>query len=162
MTKVAITGHRPEDLENIAWITESLEKLLIGLKPEILYQGMAAGADLMSAEVAHKVGIPFIAARPWSTHTPRIEDKKLYEWTMLNALKVVNVDEIDYYSGPHLYHNRNEYMVDNADIVIAIWNGKATGGTAACVRYAKKKAKTIIQINPSKKEIKEIVEATLF
>jgi len=42
---------------------------------------------------------------------------------------------------------RNEYMVDNADIVIAVWDG-TKGGTCNCVRYAKKLGKDIVIINP--------------
>lgn len=42
---------------------------------------------------------------------------------------------------------RNEYMTDNSDIVIAVWDG-SKGGTANCVRYAKKLNKEIIVINP--------------
>jgi len=35
---------------------------------------------------------------------------------------------------------RNRYMVNNSDIVIAVWNG-SKGGTANCVNYAKKQGK---------------------
>ena len=38
-------------------------------------------------------------------------------------------------------------MVDNSDIIIAVWDG-TKGGTYNCVQYAKKKNKEIIQINP--------------
>ena len=42
---------------------------------------------------------------------------------------------------------RNEYMVDLADKVIAVWNG-STGGTYNCVKYAEKCGKEIIRIVP--------------
>lgn len=38
-------------------------------------------------------------------------------------------------------------MVDNADILIAIWNGKGSG-TGNTVKYAKSIGKKIIIINP--------------
>ena len=44
-------------------------------------------------------------------------------------------------------HKRNEYMVDLADKIIAVWDG-SNGGTANCVRYAEKKGKDIIRIVP--------------
>lgn len=44
---------------------------------------------------------------------------------------------------------RNRYMVNNSDIVIAVWNG-TKGGTANCVNYAKKQGKNIVIINPDK------------
>lgn len=48
---------------------------------------------------------------------------------------------------PYKLQIRNEYMVDNADVVIAVWDG-SKGGTCNCVNYAKKIGKNIIQINP--------------
>ena len=42
---------------------------------------------------------------------------------------------------------RNEYMVDNSDYVIAVWDGKPSG-TGKTVRYAQSKGKTIITIEP--------------
>jgi uncharacterized phage-like protein YoqJ len=42
---------------------------------------------------------------------------------------------------------RNEWMVDRADQVIAIWDG-TSGGTANCVEYATKMNKPILRIDP--------------
>ena len=42
---------------------------------------------------------------------------------------------------------RNEYMVDLADIVIAVWDGSASG-TGNCVRYTERCGKKIIRIMP--------------
>ena len=42
---------------------------------------------------------------------------------------------------------RNRYMVDHADYILAVWNG-CPSGTGNTVRYAHKKGKTIIVINP--------------
>lgn len=49
---------------------------------------------------------------------------------------------------PYLMQVRNEYMVNLADKVIAVWDG-SSGGTGNCVAYAKKKEKEIIMIDPS-------------
>lgn len=46
-------------------------------------------------------------------------------------------------------HIRNNYMIDNVDVVFAVWNGQKEGGTASCVRYAQKKGKQIIILNPN-------------
>ncbi len=43
---------------------------------------------------------------------------------------------------------RNKWMVDNCDLLIAVWNG-TSGGTANCVNYAKSINKQIIIINPN-------------
>ena len=42
---------------------------------------------------------------------------------------------------------RNKYMVDNSDLLLAVWNGKK-GGTANTVKYARKKEKEVVIINP--------------
>lgn len=42
---------------------------------------------------------------------------------------------------------RNEYMIDNSDFVIAVWDGRPSG-TGNTVRYAESKDKNIIRINP--------------
>ena len=39
-------------------------------------------------------------------------------------------------------------MVDNSDVLIAIFNGDPKGGTAYTVNYARKKGKEIVIINP--------------
>ena len=44
---------------------------------------------------------------------------------------------------------RNKYMVDNSDVVIAVWNGEKSG-TGNTVRYAESCGKSIIIIDPNK------------
>lgn len=148
MTTIAITGHRPEQLGETGWVETALETVYGRLQPELVYQGMAAGADLLSATVAEKMGIPYVACRPWATHSARDQDAELYQHVLDAAERVDVVSDAQSYVGPWLYHKRNEYMVDHADIVVAVWNGSNTGGTAACVRYAKKQNKFIVRINP--------------
>ena len=48
---------------------------------------------------------------------------------------------------PYLMQKRNEYMVDQAHLVIAVWNG-STGGTKNCIEYAEKQKKQIYKITP--------------
>jgi len=46
-------------------------------------------------------------------------------------------------------HLRNEYMVDNSDKLIAVFNpAKTSGGTFACLKYAKSVGREIIYIDP--------------
>ena len=46
-----------------------------------------------------------------------------------------------YYKG--CMQKRNRYMVDKADIVLAIWNGEKSGGTWGTIKYAQAHGKTI-------------------
>lgn len=68
---------------------------------------------------------------------------------------ITYVDELEKYKFDRVpigaYHPaklqiRNNYMVDNADLVIAVWD-TSPGGTKNCVNYAKKNNKTIISID---------------
>lgn len=47
---------------------------------------------------------------------------------------------------------RNEYMVDNSNYFIAVWNGKPSG-TGNTVKYAKKKNKIVLLVNPQALEV---------
>lgn len=70
---------------------------------------------------------------------------KTTEVDKLENYKIKGYQELIYY--PAKMQKRNEYMVDNSDIVIAVWDG-TKGGTYNCVKYAQKLEKKIIQINP--------------
>ena len=69
----------------------------------------------------------------------------LYNEILSKADVVKPVSEEEY--KPWLMQKRNEYMVDLADKVIAVWDG-SKGGTGNCVRYAEKCGKEIIRIMP--------------
>ena len=51
-----------------------------------------------------------------------------------------------YYDGYMLARNRR--LVDQAGILLAVYNGERRGGTAATVRYAQKAGREIIMIDP--------------
>ena len=40
-------------------------------------------------------------------------------------------------------HRRNRYMVDKADLVLAVWNGICSGGTWYTIQYARSLKKPI-------------------
>lgn len=153
MTVVAVTGHRPEQLGDLEWVRETLSRVLAEENPSLLYQGMAAGADLLSAGISYELRIPYIAVKPWAGHCPRESDRKLYSQVSANAFQIIEVDPSLSYPGVWVYHNRNKYMVDHADILIAVWNGSSSGGTASCVKYARQKSIPIIQIDPVTKQV---------
>ena len=46
-------------------------------------------------------------------------------------------------------HIRNRYLVDNCDLLIAIYNGEDKCGTAYTVNYAKQQGKEIVILNPN-------------
>lgn len=154
--KITITGHRPNKLGNdydltsdlIKKIDSKLQKLIDELKPDTLISGMALGIDTLWAEISIRNNIPLLAAIPCQNQDKMWvkKSKDRYNNILSNHLTTsVYVSDKPYdYS---CMQKRNEYMVNNSDIVIAVWDG-TTGGTANCVKYTKKVNKQIIIINP--------------
>ena len=56
---------------------------------------------------------------------------------------------------------RNRWMVDHAQYVLAFYNGGATGGTAYTVRYALGKGKSVVAIDPETLTIQNLGTRTL-
>lgn len=148
---VAGTGHRPENCEVESEVrTKARVKLQYpsrqGKSASTFICGMAAGFDLWAGDEALNLGIEVIAARPWAGHPARRADRELYARLLDEAIKVVNVVESKEYPGVWVYHNRDKWMVDNCDAVMAYWNGWEAGGTWGTVNYAKKVGKPIANI----------------
>lgn len=144
---VAGTGHRPEDCEDESIVrTKARVKLQYTPGVATFICGMAAGFDLWAGDEARLLGLEIWCARPWAGHGPRNGDEELYERVIAAASRVVDVDKSKVYVGPKQYHDRNHWMVDNADAVMAYWNGKERGGTFECRKYAKSIDKPVSNI----------------
>lgn len=150
--RLAITGHRPEKIEDGDAVRTNI---LVGyriLSPEVVIQGMASGVDMWSARLAAAVGIPYWCARPWTTHAPRKAEREEYDNIIGSAAYVHVVTPLDRYPGPWVYQKRNEWMVDKADRILAVWDG-SPGGTANCVAYAHRKDKEILRYDPKRDKL---------
>ena len=44
---------------------------------------------------------------------------------------------------------RNIWMVDQSNVVVAVWNGEKSGGTYNCIKYAIEKKKPVLVIHPT-------------
>lgn len=139
-----MTGHRAEAFRGLDY-GRAFNAIRAGfeeLKPEKIIQGQAHGVDLWSARLAFEMKIPYIAVRPYAGHMVPEKYKIDYKKALFHAEEVVIVNPDIEYKVWYM-HQRNEWMVDHADAVFAIWNGSEKGGTAACVRYAQKVGKPI-------------------
>lgn len=147
---VAGTGHRPDKLGG--YTREAKDKLiklaqdyLKEAKPDKVISGMALGWDNALGWAAVRLGIPLIAAVPFKGQErmwPQ-ESKDNFEALLYCAEEVVYVSEGGY--APWKMQVRNKWMVDNCDVVLAIWNG-TDGGTANCVKYAESVGKPIVNL----------------
>jgi len=158
--KVAITGHRPNKLNNDYDLKSdlilSIKKriiqeldILIKEHPKVIcISGMALGIDTLFAQIAIELNLEFIAAIPCQQqHKMWAQRSKEIYLDLINHPLCFKyyVSEGEY--SPQKMQIRNEWMVDHCDLLIAVWDG-TSGGTKNCIDYALKKNKLIIRINP--------------
>lgn len=135
MTLYAITGHR--EIDDFHRFKVRLTQALTD-GDHTLIQGCAAGVDLEAAKIAIDLKVPVISAMPWTTFKPVREYHELYSWVLKHSEECYPVTEADHYLGPWVYQDRNEWMVDESDEVIAWWDERPGGGTYNCIQYAEK------------------------
>jgi uncharacterized phage-like protein YoqJ len=110
-----------------------------------IISGGALGWDQALALAALQASIPLVMALPFpnfESRWPRESQHNLHQLIDKSA-DIVFVCDGGY--APWKMQKRNEWMVDKADSVLALWNG-TDGGTANCVRYAEKVGKPITNL----------------
>lgn len=139
---LSFTGHRPDKLggygdEVFDRLVEFAVKVLRPRQNEIdhVVVGGALGWDTAVAHAAFALDIPYLLAEPFLGQCARWpqDSKTRYAEMEARAQKVIVVCEGDYAAWK--MQERNEWMVDNSDALVALWNG-SDGGTANCVAYA--------------------------
>jgi uncharacterized phage-like protein YoqJ len=156
--RIAITGHRPNKLGNDYDLKSDL---IHRIKGEILDQlwmidkdfdltlisGMALGIDTLFANIAIEGNMKLICAIPCIGQESRWpqKSKDKYNEILSKAYEIVRVTTDEYTHS--CMQKRNKWMVNNCDILIAVWDG-TPGGTANCVNYAMDVGKHIIRIDP--------------
>lgn len=151
---VAFTGHRPARLGGYGTsnpmrtlIKNEMRRILKEISPKQVISGMALGVDQWAAEVCIELSIPFVAAVPFKgqeLYWPQESRERYFELLAL-AQRIEYVNPGGYASWK--LQVRNEWLVDNSDILIAVFDG-GPGGTKNCFEYASSYDKKIIRINP--------------
>jgi uncharacterized phage-like protein YoqJ len=167
MSTLMVTGHRPNKLiggydyksEMNMILRNELYRIISESDCNHFISGGALGVDqLFALEVIRlkkdnpEMGIILEIAVPCRNHSSKWFPKsiEIYDYILKHADKVTLVTDAEY--APRLMQIRNEYMVNNADFVLAVWDGSA-GGTKNCIDYAKSKGKLIEYLNPNTMEI---------
>lgn len=136
-----VTGHRNIPEEQMDRIQKLLrQEILAAIEDGYTHfiSGFAAGADLLFADIVAELKeiypITLEAAIPYPGRmkTPDETFQRL-----IRCCDTVKIHSDTYFKG--CYMRRNRYMVDQSQRVIAVYDGRPTGGTAATVRYAKEK-----------------------
>lgn len=162
--KICFTGHRPMGLpwgynENssscLAFKKDLYEILERAILNDYCYfiSGLALGIDMICAEIVLelKKKYPYVileGAIPclnqdakWNSQSKERYRKILEQCDVKTVLSEVYT--------PTCMNDRNKYLVDQSDVVIAIWNGKPSG-TRNTVQFAKEKGCKIKIINPER------------
>jgi len=145
---VATTGHRPKSLPtgyDLVPLIALAKPWLAARNPNAVISGVALGWDTAVALAALELGIPVHAYIPfigqadaWPAHSHAAYQQLLLR---CESQKVVSPGGYEVWK----MQARNEAMVDDCDMVLALWNGEK-GGTGNCVRYAEKQGKTVENI----------------
>lgn len=163
--KCCFTGHRPKSLpfgynEEEASCKELKELLSENIERQItengvahFISGMAMGVDIFAAEAVLKLRkkypqIKLECAIPCETQANKwSEGWRNRYFDIIHRSDVAKTLQTHY--TPDCMMKRNKYMVDNSDVVIAVWNGLKSG-TGNTVNYAVKSGKKVIIIDPNK------------
>lgn len=159
--KVAVVGHRPDKLggyradvshleAEVLRIVEKLQELHPNAELVDLC-GTAQGADWIGARVFLRTNRPYETYTPFSDfgkNWPLAAQKKLAA-LIENAREqhVVTENVKGYNQVVKALFERNAAMIDDADYVVAIWNGDEKGGTAHAMSYAHKHKKPTVIIS---------------
>ena len=137
--RIAVTGHRPKRLkgqqkEVKKWLSEQLDKY----ECTEAISGMAQGADQIFAQVAVEKDVPLTCCYPYRKSFFHQEEQKILN----KAEDIKFISEA--YTGNRVYWFRDKYMVDNCDLLLAVWDGIKAGGTWLTINYAQKIGKPVI------------------
>lgn len=120
--KIAVVGSRKyTDYEKFK---KELQKIWVGLPQGsciTMISGGAKGVDQMAQQYAREAGFDFVLFKPYHLIDPNVE-----------------------YS-PKYFFTRNKQIADNADLVVAFWDGESSG-TRHIVEYCQRNRKRCIQV----------------
>lgn len=154
---ISVTGHR-----NVV-IDDALKQAIIVFFNEMLTKHeqvtllspLAQGADQLVAEIftKHEYGILHVTlpcSQDMYLQSFNTSDKKHFLKLIDKATHIFEVPKVH----KHIYANLGRYMVDNSDVLLALWDGTVNhkkGGTADVVHYADAKGHTVVHILSSRK-----------
>jgi len=157
------TGPRPknfpwqnEDERYIIPLTERLEKEIrkaIDKGYRHFISGMAIGVDMYAASIVLKIrkeqsdlGLTLEAAVPFPSQPDKWTETQKLKYAVL-LKKADKQTIIGQEPTTENFNKRNDYMVDNASMLIAV-NSDKPGGTQRTINYAKTKQREVVVIDP--------------
>lgn len=151
--RVGVTGHQSlTNPEGWDWVSMEMDAVLAKLPTPIIgLTCLAIGADSLFAKLVLQHHGSIEAVLPFPGYEARLQahNRSNHRWLLDRASRVVilpreSTDEESYFEA-------GKKVVDLADLVIAVWDGKPAkglGGTADIVEYARQRKKALVHLDP--------------
>jgi hypothetical protein len=160
---VAITGHQ-KLADASGWVREALREALAKVPPPLTgCSSLAAGADQIFAELVLARGGELRAVIPFAAYEETFQngsDLGVYRFLRQRAAAVEVLTE--YPDREESYWAAGRRVVDLADRILAVWNGKPAvglGGTGDVVAYALAAGKPVLHLNPVSQQIRNLPDS---
>lgn len=162
--RVSFTGHRPDKIDGYSISPERVETRIKQVLAEEIVQlaeegadtflsGMAPGFDLWAADEVLRLrvegrigeGVRLVLAVPY----PNFERSFGAEWRPLYGKILERADEVVYTSQGYYrgcYHRRNDYLANEADVVLAYYEG-SDGGTRYTIKKAEERGVRVVNLH---------------
>ena len=146
-----VTGHRSIPSNQTESVRQGLEQVVrqaITDGYNAFISGFADGVDLMFVEIVSQTmqenpRIKLIAAIPYRKRLETLQKRERTK-ALLEQCAEIYVAAEEYL--PSVYVKRNHYMVERSDRVIAVFDGRDSGGTVGTIRLAHQMKKELWEI----------------
>jgi hypothetical protein len=151
VVKMGVSGHRylrdiPVLEKAISLVVDQVLERYAGRKLE-MYNPLAPGADQLTAAIALQKNIPLIVLLPFAQEQYVHEFPEKDQRTFLKlARKAQKVVQIPFQERKYPYRVLGNYLIDQMDCLIAVWNGqpkRGPGGTGEVVEGFRYKGKPL-------------------
>ena len=147
-----ITGHRVIPAEETGGVKKALVREIdraIADGYTCFLSGFATGADLLFAEIiadkiSNQAAIELKAAIPCQG---RLDTLKRSAQTKALLDRCTDIYVVSECYHPGAYAKRNRFLVEQSNRIIAVYDGRRTGGTAQTLRLAQRMGKDIREIS---------------
>lgn len=140
MTRLAITGHRGLPTQTVTLVQQGLREVLEPLARDLVGMScLADGADQIFARLVLELGGELkvlVPAEKYREDLPE-ESHPTYDELYAHANHIQRLPYTESTSEAHMAASQT--MVDQADLLVAVWDGQPArgyGGTADIVSYA--------------------------
>jgi hypothetical protein len=156
MIRFGIAGHRSLDDRNVSeFVARQLESILRDARKQNIgttaISAVAEGADTIFAETALSLNVPLEIVKPfrgYSNDFKTTHSRSRYRNLLRRAAREITMpfnerSDVAYQTAMH-------WIVDNCDVLIAVWNGERSdriGGTVDAVERAIRSKRKWIHLN---------------